>query len=249
VPPIDILLFVAFAFLCAGMVKGLTGLGLPAMSLGIMLLVLDLKQAIVILLVPLFVTNVWQGLVGGHFVTTMKRLWPLFGAGVIAIWFAVGVMIVASPAVLTVILGIILFSYSVYSLATPQIRPPGRLEPLLSPIAGALTGVIGGLTGSLAVPAVLYMQALGMDRAQLIQAMGIWFSVASVALSVALGGRGALPHDMAIVSASAVLPALIGMEMGRQLRNRLAEDLFRKVFFGVLLLLGIYIAGRGILLG
>ena len=246
-PPIDILLFVAFAFLCAGAVKGLTGLGLPAMSLGIMLIALDLKQAIVILLVPLFVTNVWQGLVGGHFVATMKRLWPLFGAGIVAIWFAVGVMIVSSPAVLTIMLGVILFSYSAYSLVTPQIRPPGRWEPLLSPIAGVITGVIGGLTGSLAVPAVLYMQALGMDRAQLIQAMGIWFSVASVALSVALGGRGALPQDMAIVSASAVLPALIGMEMGRQLRQRLPEDLFRKVFFGVLLLLGIYIAARGIL--
>lgn len=248
-PSVEVLAFVALAFLCAGAVKGLTGLGLPATSLGLMLLAIDLKQAIVILLVPLFVTNIWQGALGGHLRVTLRRLWPLFTAGVVAIWFAVGVMVVSDPAILTVMLGAILFGYAAYSLATPQIRPPGRWEPLLSPLAGALTGVIGGLTGSLAVPAVLYMQALGMNRAQLIQAMGIWFTLATVSLSIALGGRGALPAELAMVSAGAVLPAIAGMELGRRLRERLAEDLFRRVFFGVLLMLGIYIAARGLLQG
>lgn len=247
--PVELLVFVAFAFLAAGAVKGLTGLGLPATSLGLMLLAIDLKQAVVIMLVPLFVTNIWQGLVGGHLGATLKRLWALFGAGIIAIWFAVGVMVAAKTAILTVLLGVILVSYSGFSLATPQIHLPARSEPWLSPLAGALTGMIGGFTGSLAVPAVLYMQALGMERRQLIQAMGIWFTLATTAFSISLGGRGALPPELAMVSAGAVLPALAGMELGRRLRERLPELLFRKVFFGVLMALGVYIAARGIFQG
>ena len=247
--PTDILIFVAFAMFAAGVVKGLTGLGLPAMSLGLMMLAVDLKQAIVILLVPLFVTNIWHGVIGGQLRATLSRLWPLFSAGMVAIWFAVGVMINTDPAILTISLGIILFSYSAYSLATPQILSPGRWEPVLSPLAGALTGVIGGFTGSLAVPAVLYMQALGMSRDALIQAMGIWFSLGSVALTIALGGRGALPQDLVIVSAGAVVPAIVGMELGSRMRKRLPETVFRKVFFGALLLLGVYIATRGYLQG
>lgn len=246
-PPTEILFFVAFAMFAAGLVKGLTGLGLPAMSLGLMLLAVELKQAIVILLIPLFVTNIWQGVIGGHMREILARLWPMFATGLLAIWFAVGVMVRTDAAILTIVLGSILFSYSAYSLATPQIRPPGRWEGLLSPLAGAVTGTIGGFTGSLAVPAVLYMQALGMNRDALIQAMGVWFSMASVALTVALGGRGALPPDLLIVSAGAVVPALVGMELGSRLRRRLPEHLFRRVFFGVLLLLGIYIGLRGYL--
>lgn len=246
-PPVETLAFIALAFLVAGVVKGLIGLGMPATSLGLMMLAIDLKQAIVILLVPLFVSNVWQGLAGRHLGAAVRRLWPLFIAGAMAIWFSVGIMIHANTAILTVVLGAILITYSAYSLATPQIKPPGRWEPLLSPVAGALTGMIGGLTGSMAVPAVLYMQALGMERAQLIQAMGIWFTLATVSLSVALGGRGALPAELAMVSAGAVIPAIAGMEIGRRLRERLAEELFRKVFFGVLLMLGVYIAARGII--
>jgi uncharacterized protein len=243
--PPDILFFIAFAFLAAGLIKGLTGLGLPATSLGILLLAIDMKQAIVIMLVPLFVTNIWQSVIGGQLKTIFLRLWPLLGAGMITIWFAVGVMITTNPALLRIALGVILISYSAYSLVTPQARPPGRWEPLLSPLAGAITGIIGGFTGSLAVPAVLYMQSLGMSRDALIQAMGIWFCIASVALSIALGGRGALPPELAMVSVGAIVPAIAGMEIGRRLRRRLSEELFRKVLFSALLLLGIYIAARG----
>ena len=245
-PPVEILAFVAFAFLAAGLVKGLTGLGMPATSLGLMMLAIDLKQAIVILLVPLFVTNVWQALVGRHLAATLRRLWALILAGIVAIWFAVGIMVATQTAALTVLLGIILFAYAAYSLATPQITPPGRWEAWLSPVAGAVTGAIGGFTGSMAVPAVLYMQALGMERAQLIQAMGIWFTLATTALSISLGGRGALPPELAVVSAGAVVPALAGMEIGRRLRESLPEALFRKVFFGVLMALGADIAARGL---
>jgi len=244
--PADILFFVVIAFLIAGLVKGLTGLGLPAMSLGILLLAVQLPDAMVILVVPLFVTNVWQGLMGGHMREALVRLWPLFLTGVIAIWFAVGIMVSANPAYLAMGLGIVLTGYAAYGLATPQIRPPGRWEIVLSPLAGAITGVIGGLTGSMAVPAVPYMQAMGMNRDALIQAMGIWFCLGSFALGASLGGRGAMPVDLIIVSAGAVVPAIIGMELGRRLRQKLSEALFRKVFFTALILLGLYIAGRGV---
>ena len=243
--PLEILLFAAGAFFIAGIVKGLTGLGLPAMSLGLLLLALELRDAMVILVFPLFATNIWQGVTGGHLRATLTRLWPLFVTGVIGIWFAVGVMVAANPAILAIMLGSILAGYSAYSLSMSKIQPPGRWEVILSPLAGAITGVIGGLTGSMAVPSVPYMQALGMKRDALIQAMGIWFCLGSLALGGAMGGRGALPFDLAIVSAGAVIPAIVGMDVGRRLRQRLSEERFRKVFFTALILLGLYIAGRG----
>ena len=173
--PLGIFAFIAGTFLIAGIVKGLTGLGLPAMSLGLLMVALELRDAMVILVIPLFATNVWQGVTEGHLRTALIRLWPLFSTGVIGIWFAVGVMVTINPTILSIVLGAILIVYAAYSLATPQIRPFGRWEIILSPMAGAITGVIGGLTGSMAVPSVPYMQALGMKRDALIQAMGIWF--------------------------------------------------------------------------
>ena len=71
------------------------------------------------------------------------------------------------------------------------------------------------------------MQALGLGRDALIQTMGIWFSIGAVALCVAIVSRGALPANPTIVSAGTVMPAIIGMELDRRLRQALIEALFR----------------------
>jgi uncharacterized membrane protein YfcA len=46
------------------------------------------------------------------------------------------------------------------------------------------------------------------------------------------------------MSAVAVAPAALGMVLGRAVRLRLTEALFRRVFFSALLLLGAYLASR-----
>lgn len=241
------LAFVALAFVIAGLVKGLIGMGLPAMALGIMLLVLRLPDAMAILVIPLFVTNAWQGVAGRHMREIVARLWPLFVTGTLAVWFAVGIMIAADPAVLAAILGAVLIGYAGYGLKTPHVPTPSRRwEVVLSPVIGAVTGTIGGLTGSMAVPSVPYMHALGMNRDALIQAMGVWFTLGSLSLGLSMGHRGAMPGALVVVSIGAILPAIAGMELGRRLRQRLSEALFRKVFLTALLALGCYIVGRGL---
>ena len=109
-------------------------------------------------------------------------------------------------------------------------------------LAGTVKGVIGlGLpTVALAVLTV----ALGLPRDALIQAMGMLFTVSTAALGVALAGRGLVSGEFGVVSAAAVLPALLGMALGQRLRRAMSEALFRKVFFTALLALGLYILAR-----
>ena len=60
-----ILAATAGAFLLAGFVKGVIGLGLPTVSIGLLGLLMTPAQAAAILVVPSLVTNVWQAAVGG----------------------------------------------------------------------------------------------------------------------------------------------------------------------------------------
>jgi uncharacterized membrane protein YfcA len=75
----------------------------------------------------------------------------------------------------------------------------------------------------------------------LIQAMGMLFTASTLALAVALQGNDLLTFELGSLSAAALLPAIIGMVVGRRIRQRLSEQLFRRVFFVSLLLLGAYI--------
>jgi hypothetical protein len=64
---------------------------------------------------------------------------------------------------------------------------------------------------------------------------------AQLALALALRGNNFLTMELGAVSAAALLPVIGGMMFGQKLRQKLPEQLFRRVFFTSLLLLGVYI--------
>ena len=107
-PALDSMIIVALAFLLAGSVKGVTGLGLPSVSLAILTATLGLKAAMAILIVPSFVTNVWQAAVGGHLSAILRRTWSLLLAVCIGTWFGVGILAKANADLLAGLLGFVL---------------------------------------------------------------------------------------------------------------------------------------------
>lgn len=68
------IIIIAATFLLAGSVKGVIGLGLPTVSLGLLAATLDLTTAMALLLIPSFVTNIWQAVVGGNGKTIASSL-------------------------------------------------------------------------------------------------------------------------------------------------------------------------------
>jgi uncharacterized membrane protein YfcA len=236
-----VILAILATFLLAGTVKGVIGLGLPTVSLALLTVATDLTSAMALLLVPSFVTNLWQALVGGHFVAALRRTWPFLAAATLTIWLGGLALTRVDLALLSALLGALLVVYATLSLAGLRLAVPPAREAWLGPLAGAANGILTGMTGSFVVPGVLYLQGLGLGRDALIQAMGLLFTLSTLTLAAALGGSGLLSPDLGLWSAAAVAPALIGMTLGQKVRRALPEARFRRVFFAALLLLGAYI--------
>lgn len=241
----EVIATVCATFLFAGWVKGVVGLGLPTIALALLAATVGLREAIALMLVPALVTNVWQALVGGAFAPLLRRLWPLLLTSCLGAWFGVGILAQADTVLLTGVLGVMICAYAGISLSAPQIPPPGRWETVLSPTVGVLGGLVTGLTGSF-IPGIVYLQALGLSRDHLVQAMGIAFMVLTVVLAGALTRQQLMTVDLWLMSAVAVAPAALGMVLGRAVRERLSEALFRRIFFSALLLLGAYLVIRGL---
>ncbi len=238
---------IIFTFVVAGFVKGVTGLGLPTVALALLAAFLGLGPAIVLMLVPSLVTNVWQAISGGALVEILRRQWPVLITGSLATvgfsYFAASV----DTSYLLMLLGVVMCLYSGISLFTPQIALPAKTQNWLAPVIGLITGGLTGLTGSFVVPAVPYFQALGLSPRLMVQTMGVWFTIATLSLGAGLAGTGFLSGDLAQLSVIAIAPALAGMWMGQRVRNRLPAQRFRAVFFSTLFALGFYIAVRAAL--
>jgi uncharacterized membrane protein YfcA len=244
------LLIVGATFLLAGTVKGVIGLGLPTVSLALLTAALGLQPAMALLLAPSLVTNLWQAVSGGHGRAIFARLWPFLAAATVTVWIGAALAALVDVALLSALLGGLLAVYAAIGLISafagaPMALPPER-EGWAGPVAGCVNGVLTGMTGSFVVPGVPYLQALGLPRDMLIQAMGVLFTLSTAALGLALAGRGLLSADLGVQSMAAIPPALLGMVLGRWLRRRLSGVAFRNVFFVALLGLGFYIAARSL---
>ncbi len=240
------LLAVAATFLLAGTVKGVIGLGLPTVSLAILTVVIDLPSAMALLLVPSFVTNLWQAMVGGNGWTILRRIWLFLLMATVTVWLGATALTRVDLAWLSALLGVLLVSYASISLSGFRIALNMRQEAWAGPLIGTANGILTGMTGSFVVPGVMFLQAIGLPRDMLIQAMGMLFTVSTLALAAALKGNDLLTGELSIVSAAALLPAVIGMVFGQRIRQRLSEERFRKVFFTALLLLGAYIIATAV---
>ena len=240
------LLLIGLVFLLAGVVKGVIGLGLPTVSLGLLTATLGLPTAMALLLLPSFVTNVWQALIGGHAMVVLGRIWPFLLMATATVWIGALALSRLDGALLSALLGALLAIYAAIGLAGIRLRIEAGREGWAGPLLGAVNGVLTGMTGSFVVPGVMFLQAIGLPRDQLVQAMGMLFTLSTVALAVALQGQDMLPRQLALVSAAAVVPALIGMVVGQRIRGRMPETAFRRAFLIGIGILGIIIIARAL---
>jgi len=228
-------------FLLAGFVKGVIGLGLPTVAVGLLSLVMSPVQAAALLIVPSMVTNVWQLLAGGAFVALACRLWRMLAGVVLGTLLGHGWLSAGGGKGASIALGAALVLYALAGLASLKWSVTPAQERWCSPLAGLLTGLVSAATGVFVIPAVPYLQALELDREQLIQALGLSFTVSTLALAFNLRQAGLLDAAGAGASLVVLLPALLGMTIGSWLRVRVPAPVFRRCFFAGLLLLGAHL--------
>lgn len=235
-------ILIGVTFLLAGLVKGVIGMGLPTVAMGLLALALPPSEAAAILVVPSLVTNVWQLLSGRRFAALARRLWPMMAAVLLGTIAGAGVLAGNIAGLAKIGLGIALMVYAVVGLAGFRSSVAARHEGWLGPLVGAITGLVTGATGVFVIPAVPYLQAIGLDKDELIQALGLSFTVSTIALAFGLLRVDAWQIGSVWISLLALVPALLGMQAGAWLRQRIAAAAFRRVFFAGLLLLGATLA-------
>ncbi len=245
----DTLLLLCFAFLLGGLVKGVIGTGLPTIALALLTATIGLKEGMAIILLPSILTNIEQGLLGGHLKEVLARSWSFLFTTFLTVWVGAAFITRVDIAMLSGLLGTILLLYAFIGLSAQKIARPGTAEIWLSPLIGSINGLLTGLTGSSVIPGVLYLQSLELGRDRLIQTMGLLFLTSTTTLAFALQKNQLLSRELIILSAIAFIPSYIGMLAGRRIRRNISEQLFRRLFFIFMLLLGCYIIVRSFFQG
>ncbi|QIC62883.1 sulfite exporter TauE/SafE family protein [Acinetobacter schindleri] len=233
--------FVIAIFTLAGLIKGTIGLGLPAVSMGLLTIFMSPFQAATLLIIPSMLTNFWQLFAEGHVLQLIRRFWLLLLGIIVGSVWSVFPTLGHSEFHSEALLGGMLALYGLYGLFAKKMPDLSRHESWLSPLMGYLGGALTVATGVVVIPVVPYLQTLHLKRDDLVQALGLAFTTSTLCLAIFLHQNPVedIPIDY-VMSVIALVPALIGMWLGKKIRYRIPEQKFRTVFFIGLIALGSY---------
>jgi uncharacterized membrane protein YfcA len=240
------LLLIAAVVLFAGFVKGLLGLGLPTVSIGLLAVAMPPTRALAIVIAPAILANVWQAFRGPYLRDIVRRLWPLMLGAIVGIWLNADAMSGPHARYGTLVLGILLVIYAIVGLSRFSPRVARRNEIWVGGVIGVITGVISASTGVQVIPSMPFMQAIGMEKDELVQALGVFFTVATLALSVDLTKTGLLSSATALPAAVALIASFVGFWVGQSVRAKMPAAVFRRWFLFAMILLGLYLTGSAI---
>lgn len=221
-----ILWLVLAALLLGGIFKGVSGMGLPLIALPVMAIAIPIPTAVSILSVPVLMSNIVQVREGSGFRRAVGRFWPLLLGLCAGIVVGAPILILLSPALIEITLGVVLLAFLCSEMFAFAPEVPKRHERILGFGVGFFGGLIGGLTTLFGPPLIVFLSSLRLSKDDFIPALGLCYLTGCSALYLMLIGNSVLGSREAAMSLAAVLPVIIGMRIGRWLRDRLNQRIF-----------------------
>ncbi|MDF0594755.1 sulfite exporter TauE/SafE family protein [Psychromarinibacter halotolerans] len=231
------LIFVALAL--GGLLKGAIGAGAPVVAVPVMALFFDVQLAVVVMVIPNLVSNLWQG--WQHRAQMLPRRFTLglalsgaIGAGTGSVILAV----VPSDVLLLVVAVMVLF-FILFRLARPDwgLSYPAALK-LVWP-AGFLAGNLQGATGVSAPVSISFLSAMRLDRLAFLATISVFFALMSVVQIPVLWAYGLMDWQRTAYGIAAIVPLLAFMPVGNYIARFLPPKLFDRIIMVLLTLVAL----------
>ena len=226
-------------YLFAATAKGVTGLGFSTTCLPILALMIGLKDALPLVVIPSIYSNIVVMRQAGRFGETLRRFWPMFLSLLPGLALGLWTLAYIDGRLAGAILGVMMLVWCAFTFAKPELSIVAHWERPLAPFSGFVTGTINGVTGSQVMPMVPFMMMLRLERNLFLQAVNCSFTLSSLVMMLGLGKLGLFLWEDVLISAIGLCFVTLGLSLGAAIRHRLSETLFRQGILVLLLLTGL----------
>ena len=234
--PLDTFILITLAFLFAGIIKGILGMGMPAILMVILTLMMPPLEAIPLILMPMLLINVFQFFRSPEPAVTARKF-SVFAFFTFTVIILVAFNLKRYPeGFLLASIGIAMVLFAVPSLFGWRFTVGS--SPLWQALGGTIAGIIGGLSSVWSPPVVMYLIGRNIGKDEFVGAVGYIFMVGSIGLGIALGSIHLLTAELFLPSMVGLGVSLLGFRIGEDLRRKINTEIFRKLILIAFLLMG-----------
>ncbi len=242
---LDILTLV-LAFGLGGFIKGVVGMGLPMVAVPLISTVFDPRTAIATMILPIMGANFLQAKMGGSMVEVANRFRWLLIPLIVGSIFGATVITSVEISHAAVILGGLVATFAVTTLAGWQPQLPTGVDRRLRPVVGLVSGVVGGMSSFFAPTIAPYFFTLGLDKNTFIRAMGVTFLIGEAPLFIGLSLTGFAPPAIWLLSAAGWAVVGAFMAVGAKVRQHIPQKHFMTLVGVMLLIVGLNMIRRAV---
>ena len=232
--------------LAAGFVKGAIGFGFPTLSTPLLAMVMDVKSAVAVLILPNIVMDGLQAARSPGLRATMRRLGLLMLCGMAGTIIGTRALIGLSPRAAVGLLGGFVLAFVVLNATPLKVRVSPRWEGWLSPPVGLVAGIVGGITNVPGTPLVIYFYALSMEKAEFVRSVAFSFVVYKVTQLMAVLWFGLLTPALFGWSVAVTVLALSTFRLGLAVQDRFDQKTFSRAVLVFLAVLGGWLVLRAL---
>jgi len=232
------------AFILGGLVKGTLGVGLPLLAVPLMSMVIPSPRAIGLVAVPVLLSNIWQMIDTRGILIGFRRFWPLLCAQIIATLFTVRMTLALNPREMNQMVAVSMLLALGLMVLKPTFEVSPDREKKVSALAGLLSGLLGGVSSLTGPVIITYLMALKLSREEFIGSVSIIYISSALPLYGAMLFYERMEAIDLGYSAVALIPMALGLYLGKIIREKLSEKVFRNILYLYLLCMSIVLLIR-----
>ena len=222
------LALIAVIVIVAGLAHGTLGFGFPLISTPLVALLVDVKTAVLVTVLPNIAVNLISILRGGQWRQSLGRHWRL------ALWVVVGTLVgtrlllTARPEPLQILLALMIVMF----LLQDRIRQFDwswvTRQPRVAEFGfGVAAGILSGAVNVALPPLVIYLLTLGLSPIALTQTLNLCFISGKIVQATSLAASDAASVQLLHASLPLVLLAAGSVFAGMRLQAGISVDTYR----------------------
>lgn len=230
----------------AGFVKGALGFAMPMIMMSVFGSVMPATVALAAMILPTLITNVQQSVRDGRGAAIASVVKFRLHIAMVAIFICVSAGFAAAMPqwLMYGLLGVPITAFALWQLSGRPLVLNLRHRRRAEGISGVVGGLYGGISGIWGPPLIVYLLSIGTEKREQIRVQGVVFLIGAVVLTVAHLASGLLNAQTLPFSVLLCVPALVGMQAGFALQDRLDVAQFRRWTLILLILTGLNLVRR-----